>query len=324
MAGEVAWTPAQLMPKNMLAKRNRTAMPVNWNKEFDTRPFEIVAPSHWTAPVVFNSPHSGARYPAAFLALSRLDPVALRKSEDCHIDELFACATDLGAPLLKAHFPRAYLDVNREPYELDPRMFREELPGYANTVSMRVTAGLGTVPRIVCEGEEIYRLPLRLDEVLQRIETIYRAYHRTLSSLAAQVHDSFGAVLLIDCHSMPSSAATLVSANESLVDIVLGDRHGAACGEPITALLEDLLRAQGLKVVRNKPYAGGFITQTHGNPLTGRHALQIEINRALYMSERTFEPTGNFEPLKTVLRLALQSLLGEIDDMLKPMRLAAE
>ena len=258
------------------------------------------------------------------MALSRLDPIALRKSEDCHIDTLFGCVTELGAPLLRAHFPRAYLDVNREPYELDPRMFREELPGYANTGSIRVAAGLGTVPRIVCEGEEIYRLPLRLDDVLQRIDTIYRAYHRTLSGLTAQVHESFGAVLLVDCHSMPSSAATPVSTNESIVDIVLGDRHGAACSEPITALLEELLRAQGLKVVRNKPYAGGFITQSHGSPSAGRHALQIEINRALYMSEKSLEATANFAVMQKILRAALQSLLGELDELLKPMRLAAE
>jgi len=299
-------------------------MPLNWQQEFKNEPFEIEAPQQWTAPAVFNSPHSGACYPAAFLALSRLDPVALRKSEDCHIDTLFGCVTELGAPLLKAHFPRAYLDVNREPYELDPRMFREELPGYANTGSIRVAAGLGTVPRIVSEGEEIYRLPLCLDDVLQRIDTIYRAYHRALSALTAQVYDAFGAVLLVDCHSMPSSAATLVSTNESIVDVVLGDRHGAACGDAITALLEELLRAQGLKVVRNKPYAGGFITQSHGSPLGGRHALQIEINRALYMSEKTLEATANFTVMKRILHIAFQSLLSELDDLLKPMPLAAE
>lgn len=299
-------------------------MPVNWQQEFSNKPFEIVAPREWTAPAVFNSPHSGACYPAAFMALSRLDPVALRKSEDCYIDRLFDCAIELGAPLLKAHFPRAYLDVNREPYELDPRMFREDLPGYTNTSSVRVAAGLGTVPRIVCEGEEIYRLPLRLDEVIQRIDTIYRAYHRTLSGLTSQVYDSFGAVLLVDCHSMPSSAANLVSTNESIVDIVLGDRHGAACGEAITGLLEELLRAQGLKVVRNKPYAGGFITQSHGSPLNGRHALQIEVNRALYMSERTLETTANFVVLQRILGAALHSLVQELDGLLKPLRLAAE
>jgi N-formylglutamate amidohydrolase len=299
-------------------------MPVSWPQEFRNTPFEIVAPETWTAPAVFNSPHSGSHYPNAFLALSRLDPVALRKSEDCHIDTLFACAAELGAPLLKARFPRAFLDVNREPYELDPRMFREELPGYANTVSMRVAAGLGTVPRIVCEGEEIYRLPLRLDDVLQRIDTVYRSYHRTLSALTAQVHDSFGAVLLVDCHSMPSSAATLASSGESIVDVVLGDRHGASCDEPITALLEDLLRAQGLKVIRNKPYAGGFITQSHGSPASGRHALQIEINRALYMSETTLEPNQNFATLQTTLHASLKSFLHELADMLNPVRLAAE
>src|SRR3954451_13088708 len=180
--------------KDAEPKHMRTAMHLRSSHDFRQDPFEILSPRQWTAPAVFNSPHSGARYPTAFLSRSRLDPVALRKSEDCHIDTLFSGVTALGAPLLRAHFPRAYLDVNREPYELDPRMFREELPGYVNSGSVRVAAGLGTIPRIVCEGEEIYRTPLSLADALARIETIYRAYHQTLSALSARVCDKFGAV----------------------------------------------------------------------------------------------------------------------------------
>ena len=128
-------------------------------KPSEMEPFAILAPRQWTRPAIFNSPHSGRMYPEDFLAASRLNPHALRKSEDCYIDELFAFVADLGSPLLHAHFPRAYLDVNREPYELDPRMFREELPGFANVSSMRVAGGLGTIPRIVSEGDEIYGAP---------------------------------------------------------------------------------------------------------------------------------------------------------------------
>src|SRR5437868_5448356 len=160
-------------------------MPVNWQQEFSNKPFEIVAPRQWTAPAVFNSPHSGACCPAAFMALSRLDPVALRKSEDCYIDRLFDCAIELGAPLLKAHFPRAYLDVNREPYELDPRMFDGPLPPFVNIGSMRVAGGLGTIPRIVAENMEIYRRRLPVDEAMSRIETIYKPYHACLRKLIA-------------------------------------------------------------------------------------------------------------------------------------------
>src|SRR6476659_1158344 len=160
-------------------------------------PFAILAPRQWTRPAIFNSPHSGRAYPEDFLTASRLNPHALRKSEDCYIDELFAFVADLGAPLLHAHFPRAYLDVNREPYELDPRMFREDLPGFANVSSIRVAGGLGTIPRIVSEGDEIYRMPLLLREALHRIESYYRPYHRTLSDLIAKAEGVFGQVLLI-------------------------------------------------------------------------------------------------------------------------------
>ena len=288
-------------------------------------PFAINAPKRWLQPAVFNSPHSGRYYPKGFLAASRLDAHALRKSEDCYIDELFNFAPEIGAPLLKANFPRAYLDVNREPYELDPRMFAEELPGYANISSVRVAGGLGTIPRIVSEGDEIYRGPIALAEALRRIEAIYRPYHRMLSDLIGRANEAFGNVLLVDCHSMPSSACAHVSFHCGKgVDVVLGDRHGAACAEEITAALEELLSARGLRVVRNKPYAGGFITQNYGSPAHGRHALQIEINRAIYMDERRLEPTLGHTRIRAILHAVFAELLPEFVDLLRPARLAAE
>src|SRR5215510_13660018 len=173
-------------------------------------PFQVAKPAELAAPLVFNSPHSGRVYPSAFLASSKLDALTLRRSEDVYVEELFGFVSGLGSPLLHAHFPRAYLDVNREPYELDPRMFREELPGFANVSSMRVAGGLGTIPRIVSEGDEIYRGPLRLSDAIARIETIYRPYHRTLADLINRARDAFGYALLIDCHSMPSTACSHV------------------------------------------------------------------------------------------------------------------
>jgi N-formylglutamate amidohydrolase len=286
------------------------------------RPFEILTPKRWTAPAVFNSPHSGAEYPPSFLTQTRLDARTLRKSEDCYIDELFAAAVELGAPILRANFPRAYLDVNREPYELDPRMFAGELPAFVNTGSVRVAAGLGTIPRLVSEGEEIYRAQLPMAEAWRRIDTLYRPYHRTLSQLIDEAHRGFGHVLLVDCHSMPSSASG--GGQGRAIDVVLGDRHGASCCEEIVSLVEDLIVGQGLRVARNKPYAGGFIAHNYGSPRTGKHVVQIEINRALYMDERSFEKGPGFGHLVRLLRTVLGRLLPSLEDIFVPVRAAAE
>jgi N-formylglutamate amidohydrolase len=291
------------------------------SRDFFQKPHEILSPQAWHCPAVFNSPHSGAVYPPGFLSQTRLDPVAIRKSEDCYIDELFAPAVRFGAPLLRMHVPRAYVDVNREPYEFDQRMFADDLPAYANCSSVRVVGGLGTIPRIVCEGEEIYRAPLLISEALERVDCVYRPYHQTLGALMDKAHRVFGCVLLVDCHSMPSSAA---SPGPRFADIVLGDRHGAACAGEITGMAEYLFTQAGFKVLRNKPYAGGFITQNYASPAAGRHALQIEINRALYMNERTMEKTRGFAPLLAALDAILGDFLVGVEDLFAPARLAAE
>ena len=289
------------------------------------QPFEILAPAAWSAPVVFNSPHSGRRYGEEFLRLSRLSPMALRKSEDCYIDELFIGCLAHGAPLLRAHVPRSYIDLNREPYELDPRMFVGDLPGYVNSTSPRVAGGLGTIPRVVAEGEEIYRGKLPLSEALARIELIYLPYHRTLAALVEEVLKKNGAVLLVDCHSMPSSAMShLQPPAPQSVDVVLGDRFGASCDEDISHFVEELLNRHGLSTLRNKPYAGGFITHSHGAPQHGRHALQIEINRGLYLNETTLEKTRDFVALQRTLTAVSKDLLAEIESQLAPQQLAAE
>ncbi|MCW5751016.1 MAG: N-formylglutamate amidohydrolase [Alphaproteobacteria bacterium] len=247
------------------------------------------------APFVYASPHSGRRYSPAFLKLSRLDPLALRRSEDFHVDELFAAAPRHGAPLVQALFPRAFCDVNREPFELDPSMFDDSLPPYANTTSPRVLGGLGTIARLVGAGHEIYAGKLPLGEALQRIERCYRPYHRALREEVEATHAAFGLVVLVDCHSMPSIGGQ-GDHDQGVVrpDIVLGDRFGASCAPAVIDAAESCLGALGYRVARNAPYAGGYTTAHYGRPETGRHALQIEINRALYMDERKLEKLPRF------------------------------
>src|SRR2546429_1614013 len=171
-------------------------------------PFEILEPAEWRGPVVFNSPHSGSVYPRAFLTTSRLDVATLRRSEDSFVDELIAGVVSRGDPLMRAHFPRCYVDVNREPYELDPRMFDGRLPSFANTRSMRVAGGLGTVARVVGDAQEIYGQRLPVDDAVRRIEALYKPYHRALRRPATRVHPGFAAPILIDCPSLPSSAGS--------------------------------------------------------------------------------------------------------------------
>ncbi len=280
--------------------------------DFDTTPpFAIYEPSQLARPVVFNSPHSGRQYPPRFLAMSQLDALTLRRSEDAYVDDLFADVTAHGALLMKAHFPRAFLDVNREPYELDPRMFSTRLPPYANTRSTRVASGLGTLARIVAHGQEIYAAPLPVEEALMRIEHYHKPYHRTLKALLARLRSSFGHAVLIDCHSMPSSLR--LHGEPSPIDFIIGDRFGTSCTPILTQTIFETLRAMGYHVLLNKPYAGGYITEQYGIPLIGTHAVQIEINRALYMDEDRCVKLDHFAALqqnitrliKTVMQLDL-------------------
>ncbi|MDA9432422.1 N-formylglutamate amidohydrolase [Bradyrhizobium sp. CCBAU 51627] len=259
----------------------------------DTSPaFEIVEPAEWRAPVIFNSPHSGSRYPDEFLAASRIDLPQLRRSEDSFMDELIGHLSTRGFPTVRVNFPRSFVDVNREPYELDPRMFTGRLPSFANTRSMRVAGGLGTIPRVVGDGQEIYRDRILVDDALARIETLYKPYHRALRRLINKVHQMFGAVVLVDCHSMPSVG---VSRDEPRrPDIVIGDRYGTSCTPLLPDRVEETMTGLGYSIGRNKPYAGGFITEHYGNPASGLHAVQLELNRAIYMDERRRERGPRF------------------------------
>lgn len=284
-------------------------------------PFEVVYPRERTAPFVICSPHSGRHYTRHFLAQSRLDPLSLRKSEDYCVDELFSCAAELGAPILAARFPRAYLDANREPYELDPDLFEEVLPDYANTQSVRVIGGLGTIARIVADGEEIYRAPLRLADALERIERLYMPFHEALANLIEDTRRQFGYCVLIDCHSMPSALATTTGGPRP--QFVLGDRFGHACDLRLTRFLRETVASKGYDVQLNRPYAGGFITEHYGRPARGIHAIQIEVNRSLYMNEYTILPNRGFERLKADLTDIIERTFLELPSLLE-CRAAAE
>ncbi len=228
----------------------------------------------------------------------------------------------LGAPLLAAHFPRAYLDVNREPWELDPRMFHEPLPPFANMRSARVAGGLGTVPKLVGEGLDIYAGRLPLAEAVRRIENIYKPYHDELRRLITRTHAVHGAAVLIDCHSMPASIR--VGESGMRPDFIIGDRFGASAAAALTELAIGTLTAMGYTVAHNKPYAGGFITEHYGRPARGLHALQIEINRGLYMNERTYEKTPGFVSVANDLTRFCSALMScPIEDW-QPLPMAAE
>jgi N-formylglutamate amidohydrolase len=282
-------------------------------------------PERQTVPVVVASPHSGSAYPAPFLSLAAVPLNALRRAEDAFVDELFSAAPSLGMPLLAARFPRSYVDANREPYELDPGMFEGPLPRPLNHRTTRVAAGLGMIPRVAASGEAIYRNRVPSEEIERRLAGCWRPYHAALSALVEQTHRQFGSALLIDAHSMPSSASAVGSRErDHRIDIVLGDNHGESCAADLVGCAEQWLASRGLKVERNQPYAGGFTTQRYGRPATGRHALQIEINRALYMDEARHEKLPSADAVAAIMTGLLEELAGEALSMLLPRRLAAE
>jgi len=264
-------------------------------------PFRIARPARQSLPFVFASPHSGRVYPASLMAASRLDALTLRRSEDAFVDELFGGVTELGAPLIAARFPRAYCDVNRSPAEIDPAMFSGALSVVVDAPSPRVSAGLGVIPRIVRDGAEIYRRKLDPGEASRRLDFLYRPYHAALAGLVEETLARFGMAVVVDCHSMPSAL--------SVPDIVLGDRFGATAPPALTGWAEQGFGDAGFTLARNTPYAGGYTTNLYGRSAEGCHALQIEINRALYLNENTIARRSSFDSVQTRLMRALTRLV---------------
>ncbi|MGZ3315400.1 MAG: N-formylglutamate amidohydrolase [Caulobacteraceae bacterium] len=278
--------------------------------------FGVGLPEGEAEALVFASPHSGRDYPAELMAAAALDAAAIRRSEDAFVDELIATGPACGASVITARYARAFIDVNREPYELDPAMFEDELPAFARAHTARVAAGLGSIAKVVGEGQEIYRRKLTFAEARRRIEGAHRPYHQALAELIATAQARHGRVALIDWHSMPSAASGAGGSNphdraRRGCDIVLGDRFGSACAPELTRLVERQLEAMGYRVARNAPYAGGYTTEFYGRPAEGVHALQIEINRAVYLDESTLTPTEGFARLKRDIERLGRTLAAE-------------
>ncbi len=265
-------------------------------------PFAIARPKFQRAPFVFVSPHSGCLYPPSFLQASPLSALSLRQSEDAFVDELFASAPAFGAPLIAARFPRAFVDANRAANEIDPAMFDAlpALPMAARTA--RMAAGLGVIPRIVRDGLEIYREALPAREAVFRLDAFYRPYHAALAKLVEETRARFGWAVVVDCHSMPSSAR--------VPDIVIGDHYGEAAARPLVDHARECLRRSGFSIGYNAPYAGGHTTLVYGKPAEGMQALQIEINRALYLDEARMEKLSGFNDCQARLAGFIERLIA--------------
>ncbi|WP_411816426.1 N-formylglutamate amidohydrolase [Hyphococcus sp. DH-69] len=276
----------------------------------ERRPIDVLTPNETGSAVIFASPHSGRDYPTDLLRNSRLDHHALRQSEDSYVDLLFDEAPRFGSPLLRALFPRAYVDVNRSREELDPRMFADSVPRSADTRSSRVIAGLGVIPRIVADGQDIYGRKLYYIDARRRLSACYDPYHKALRGLVDEARARFGCAILIDCHSMPSAGGAPFRTGEPPIDFVLGDRFGTSCAPEIIRHAEEILTGFGYQVTRNAPYAGGYVAASYGRPRNGVHALQIEINRALYLDERRIARTDAFEALREHMIELMRRLTG--------------
>ena len=268
--------------------------------------FSVKSPQKLASAVVFASPHSGTDYSDSFLEQTVLGRKAIRSSEDAFVDRLFSAAPDFGAPLLTAVKPRAYLDLNRSPDELDPALIEDVQRRGQNP---RIASGLGVIPRVVANGRAIYRGKLPMAEAERRIEQYWHPYHKELKGLLEQAHRQFGQAILVDCHSMPHEAIdTMAPRSGPKPEVVLGDRFGAAADSGIVDRIEAAFAAAGLQVARNTPFAGAYIAQTYGRPSRGQHAIQIEIDRSLYMDEANIRPNGNFEALQATLRRVIAEI----------------
>jgi N-formylglutamate amidohydrolase len=286
-----------------------------------SQPFTLRQPQERTTSVVFSSPHSGADYPQEFLRQSVLDARTIRSSEDAFVDQLFAAAPDFGAPLLAARVPRAFVDLNRAIEELDPAL----VEGVGRSAhNPRISSGLGVIPRVVANGRAIYRGKITRAEAEARLRQSWMPYHGQLRRLLTQAEHRFGEAILIDCHSMPHEAIETISApGVRRPDVVLGDRFGAAAGPEVVDRIEAAFAGAGLRVVRNTPFAGAYITQAYGRPSRNCHVVQVEIDRSLYMDEREIRPNRRFD----AFRRLMTSVVAEITAIGQPgetLPLAAE
>lgn len=267
--------------------------------------FSIDEPVSVVSPAVFASPHSGRLYPKGFIEACTATTLDLRRIEDAYVDRLLADVHESGSPVICGLVARAFVDLNRAESEMDPSMFEDPSPGWYAQRSPRVDAGLGCIPRVAHNGTPIYGRKLKRDEADRRLEQVYKPYHRALEALLKRAQAMFGQAWLIDCHSMPAEAESQRSP-----DIVIGDRFGASCSHGLADFVESLFRERGYTTARNSPYAGGYATLAHGQPSLGRHALQIEIRRRLYLDEANVEPHEGFLTLRRHMGEIAQEISG--------------
>ena len=277
--------------------------------------FKVKVSGTGTFRTIYSSPHSGSNYSEEFLAQSNLNLIELRSSEDAFIGELFEIATTYGSAFIEATFPRSFIDLNRSHLELDPKLFQGDFE-YESTP--RNFAGFGVIPRLSGKGNSIYNSFLSLDEAQKRLKKFYYPYHDNLKKLVHKAQLTSGFAIIFDCHSMPSSFPFFQGSNyrEHTSDIVLGDLNGASCDPWLTRKVKAIFESQGFSVVINKPFAGGFITKNYGNPKKSIHAIQIEINRGLYMDEEKIKPNNNFKAFKSTLAGIILKLssIGQVKD----------
>lgn len=277
--------------------------------------YTLSRPGRRTTSVVFASPHSGRAYPASFMRATCLNEARVRSSEDAFVDQLFASAVDHGAPLLAANAPRAFLDLNRGFDELDPAVVSGVRRAAHNP---RIASGLGVIPRVVSNGRPIYSGKIALTEAHARIRDYWRPYHDQLQALLDESVNTFGEGILIDCHSMPHEALEGTGpAGGARPDVVLGDRFGASAASAVVEQVEAAFSEAGFKVARNMPFAGAYICQHYGRPVRHRHAVQVEIDRSLYMDEATIKPKPDFEAFKATLGRVIARLadIGRPSDL---------
>lgn len=281
--------------------------PVPWHLVHTAAYAPLIIRPQGTSRLVYSLPHSGRYYPDSFIAEARQTPKGLRASEDAFVDELVAVTPSTGVYGIVNRYARAFCDVNRNALELDARLIRGDLPKAALSLSARVKAGFGVIARRLSAEEDIYRLPLDMAEVNRRIDLIHRPYHEALRGVLAEARCA-GPAILIDWHSMPSAALVQFRAGEAKPDIVLGNRHGETCSEALVRQVRGVLEAGGLRVGLNRPFAGGYIVEAYGRPAAGIQALQIEINRGLYMDEAGLSLHSGADRLRPIFATLTESL----------------
>tara|TARA_B000000609_G_scaffold32864_1_gene22775 strand:- start:1016 stop:1888 length:873 start_codon:yes stop_codon:yes gene_type:complete len=265
----------------------------------ETKPYRLIEPEALLSGIVIASPHSGRNYLSSVKEQSILDPITLRSSEDAFVDELMDFAPALGIPLICSEIPRAFVDLNRARDELDPAIIEGIKPNRQNP---RVISGLGVIPRVVANGKEIYSGKLSKEAAIERLENFWDPYHSKLAELLDRARQQFGYSILIDTHSMPHEAILNASSSFRTSQIVLGDRYGATCAPEIINDLIKLISKNGLRASRNIPFSGAYIVQKYGSPGLNRHAIQLEIDRSIYMDERKIQKLEKFHKLKNKLQ----------------------